>query len=184
MGDSNGSARNVVSSVELLPRVLVEVLRRREALHEEDHPSFGRQNENRRRLLDSVPARHLFALSGFEQHLDGNHRDQERLEVECRVEQDVHPLAMAAALLVELDEEELALSGGALGGLFHRGSPLRVAGRADRVLLDIGERLRPRKSGGRRGEEDERERSLQGPRVSFRRHLFHKPFLESRNSRL
>ena len=30
----------------------------------------------------------------------------------------------------------------------------------------------------------ERERSLQGPRVSSRLHLFHKPFLESRNSRL
>jgi hypothetical protein len=45
---------------------------------------------------------------------------------------------VAAARLVELDEKELVLSGGALGGLLDRGSPLRVAGRADRVLLDIG----------------------------------------------
>ena len=137
--------------VQILMGVRVEVGGILEPLHQEDQPAFGCRDEDRGRLLNLVLRGELLAVRGFEIHLDRHHRDQKGLEVDRVVEQPVHALAVAASLVLEFDEDELALVPGAAARLVPGDGPVRVAGTADdRRARGRGRGLRRQGGGDRR----------------------------------
>ena len=135
-----------------------------ESLDDEHQPALRSRDEHGGDVSESEPFRQGLAFGRVEVELDGNHSDQQRLEVERGVEKGLHAAAVAAAGADEFEIDQLFLGGGfrlRFGGVFR---PDGIAGTRHRTV-GLGRNLERALAGGRSGGERQRKERRGGARA-------------------